>query len=162
MPRPTATAVLVITSIVIVCFVLALFSAGVIQPFLGGNSKNSSSVPAVNTIQTAIAQSSIFLDYEQNPTRAAVNYSQQWIYVQANVSSVEKESGNYESCADPLEPYLSGCSYASQMSGWIVYTWNGSSQASAVPFDTNFVALCYLEAWSAGNLYLDSCQVSQV
>jgi len=161
MPRLTATAVLAISLVVVVCFVLALFSAGIIQPFLGGNTQTAQSISPVNTLQTAITQSSFFLDYKQYPTFAAVNYTLQWVYLQANVSSVEKGTGNYQSCVDPLEPYLYGCSYASQMSGWVVYTWDGSSQASAVPLDTDFVALCYVVAWDAGNLYLDSCRVSQ-
>jgi hypothetical protein len=157
MPRLTGTAVAAITAVVVVCFILALFSAGIIQPLISGSS--TTTISAVNTAQSAIPASTLFNDYRTSPTYAAVNYTQQWVYVLANVSSVEKGTGDYQSCVNPVEPFLYGCSYMSGMSGWIQYTWDGSSQAAQVPLDTNFVAACYVVAWNIGDLYLDSCEV---
>lgn len=99
MPRLTGSAVLVITVVIVVCFILALFSTGIIQPYLSG--RTTTALSAVNTAQDAIPQSTLFNDYRTSPTYAAVNYTQQWVYALANVSSVEKGTGVYQSCVDP-------------------------------------------------------------
>jgi hypothetical protein len=159
MPRLTGTAILAITVVVVICFVLALFSAGIIQPFFG-SSPTTQSVAAVNQEASAISANLLFFDYQQYPTVAAVNYTQQWVYIIGNVTSVENQGGHYQSCVDPGEPYLYGCSYAQQMSGWIVWTWAGPSQSSHVPLDVDFTAECLVLGMSAGNLQLDSCSIA--
>jgi hypothetical protein len=161
MPRLTTSAVLAITGVIIVSFVLALFSAGVIQPYLSGSSPVVTTYPAVNTFGSAIPANTMFSDYSQRPTLAAINFTEQWVYVIGNVSSVENKAGEYRSCVEPSESYLYGCSYAQQMMGWIVWTWDGASQATSVPVDTLFVAECYVVGWNAGDLYLNSCVVVQ-
>ena len=77
------------------------------------------------------------------------------------MSAVENKGGLYRSCFDPIEPYFYGCSYADQMTGWIVWTWENPSQASSVPVDTPFIAECYVVGMSVGNLYLDTCVIAQ-
>jgi hypothetical protein len=161
MPRLTMSAILVLTAVTIVSFVLVLFSTGIIQPYFGGSSQTTPSAQAINTIGTAISASSMFYDYSYSPTKAAINFTQQYVYVLGNVSSVENKGGDYRSCIAPSESYLYGCGYVSEMSGWIVWTWNGATQASKVPVDTDFIAECYVIGWNVGDLYLDSCNVVQ-
>lgn len=162
MPQLTTSAIFVITAVTIVCFVLALFSAGVIQPYLRGNSPTTT-LPglAVNSPGTAISATALYFDYIQHPTLAAINYTEQLVYIMSNITSVQNNQGHYESCMNPSESFLYGCSYASQMSGWIVWTWDNPAQASSVPTDTNFVAECYVIGMSSGNLFLNSCIVAQ-
>jgi len=159
MPHLTTSAVVVITAVIAICFVLALFSAGLIQPYLAATT-TSPFVPAINTVATAVSASTMFLDYSQSPTLAAINYTHQWVYVVGNVTSVQNSGGDYQSCVAPSEPYLYGCSYVAQMTGWIVWTWNGPSEASKVPIDVDFVAACYVVGLNIGELYLDSCSVA--
>lgn len=160
-PRLSTSAILAVTAVVVVIFVLVIFSAGLIQPYLTGSSQSTLTVSAANSSANAIPQNALYNDYIEYPTVAAVNYTQQWVFVQGNVSSVENQGGNYRSCVDPSEPYLYGCSYASQMSGWIVWTWNGPSQAAKVPLDTEFVAECLVIGMSAGDLNLNPCSIIQ-
>jgi hypothetical protein len=160
-PRLKRIGIFAITVVTVICFVLFLYSTGVIQTYLGSQSATNPSYPAVNTFSTAIPASTLFSDYSEYPTIAAVNYTQQWVYVLSNVSSVQDRSGNYQSCTDPSESYLYGCSYTADMSGWIVWTWNSTSDASKVPVDIDFVAECYVIGMSVGDLYLNSCFVTQ-
>jgi len=158
-PRLSTSAILAITAVVVIVFILAIFSAGLIQPYLSGNSQSTLSVSALNSLGTAIPQNTLYSDFEEYPTIAAANYTQQWIFVQGNVSSVQNQGGNYRSCTNPSEPYLYGCSYASEMTGWIVWTWNGPSQAAQVPLDTDFIAECYVIGMSVGDLNLNPCTI---
>lgn len=160
-PRLSASAILVITAVIVIVFMLALFSTGLIQSFFSGSSPSTLTVSAVNSLTNVIPQNTLYYDYTEYPTIAASNYTQQWIYVQGNVSSVENQGGNYRSCVDPSEPYLYGCSYASEMAGWIIWTWSGPSQAAKVPVDTDFVAECYVIGMSGGELNLNPCMIVQ-
>jgi len=161
MPNLTTSAILVITAVIVVCFVLALFSSGIIQPYLSGSTQSTLSVPAVNSIQSAIPVNTMFFYYSEYPTEAAVNYTEQWVFIAGNVSNVENQGGHYESCVSPSESYLYGCSYAAQSSGWVVWTWNNPTQAAKVPVDYDFTAECYVVGMNIGNLYLNSCYIVQ-
>jgi len=163
MPRLRFSTILVIVAVSIACLALVLFSSGVIQSqFKSSSSNNSLPGTAINSVSTAISANAVFTDYLRYPTLAAVNYTQQLVYLQGNVSVVENHGGVYESCFDPGEPSFYGCRYAQQMSGWIVWTWDSSSAASGVPYDSPFVAECYVVGMNSGNLFLDDCVIAQV
>src|SRR5579862_5531313 len=99
MLRLRTSTVLAIVAVSIACVALVLFSSGVIQSQLNSSSGgNSFSEKPINTISTAIPANTLFEDHIQHPTLAAVNYTQQILFVRGNVSAVENKGGLYRSC----------------------------------------------------------------
>jgi hypothetical protein len=117
-PRLRTSTILIIIIVAVGTFGLVLFSSGVVQfPSKSSSSGGALNSGALNALSTAIPANSLFEDYQEHPTLAAVNYTQEFLYVRGNVSAVENKGGLYRSCFDPSEPYFYGCSYADQMSG---------------------------------------------
>ena len=157
--HPLAIAVAVIVVIIVV--VALAFSTGFIQLSPRNTSTSTLAVSAINNESSAVPANTLFQDYQEYPNMTTTTYTHQWIFLSGNVSSVQNQNGNYMSCVNPSNSYFYGCSYATEMMGWIVWTWDGSSQASSVPVDTNFVAECYVTGMNAGDLDLSSCVIVQ-